>query len=321
MIGDSKIGILLTALSGFFAVVILLIAYLKYRKVTLGGILLTCFCANLIWWLALCLEHLNNIKREFSSLTVTVCILLVLSSIFILRFLFFISFLKLVIRFLDITLSKKVFRILKLSISVILILWCLSLIEVPLNGTRRVADNLMLYTDIMIFTGITIVGLYMLFRAPLIANSRNKKAIIKLSYVFLFLCFFGLIKWMTGNALSAGSPLSERILLYVTLGSFNILIILWAFRYSSQITDKVAILKIHDPANPVDFQSKYNLSDREMEVVRLVSEGKTNKEISEALFISVETIKDHNSNIFLKTGVTNRTQLANIFFKYRSQNP
>lgn len=50
------------------------------------------------------------------------------------------------------------------------------------------------------------------------------------------------------------------------------------------------------------------LTDRELDVLRLVRAGLTNKEISNKLFISVGTVKGYNHNIFSKLGVRNRTQ-------------
>ncbi len=52
------------------------------------------------------------------------------------------------------------------------------------------------------------------------------------------------------------------------------------------------------------------LSSRETEIANLLAEGKTNGEIAEALFISLKTVETHVYNIFRKTGVSNRVQLA-----------
>ena len=40
--------------------------------------------------------------------------------------------------------------------------------------------------------------------------------------------------------------------------------------------------------------------------------GKSNKEISDKLFISLQTVKDHVHNIFVKAGIKNRVQLSNL---------
>jgi DNA-binding CsgD family transcriptional regulator len=53
---------------------------------------------------------------------------------------------------------------------------------------------------------------------------------------------------------------------------------------------------------------KLNLSTREYEVMQLLTQGCTNAEIAEKLFLSISTIKTHVSNLFIKMDVKNRTQ-------------
>lgn len=50
------------------------------------------------------------------------------------------------------------------------------------------------------------------------------------------------------------------------------------------------------------------LSQREMEVLVLMSQGFTNQQIADKLFLSIHTIKTHGSNLFVKLDVKNRTQ-------------
>jgi predicted ATPase/DNA-binding NarL/FixJ family response regulator len=50
------------------------------------------------------------------------------------------------------------------------------------------------------------------------------------------------------------------------------------------------------------------LSERELELLRLLAEGLTNQEIAEKLILVVGTVKAHNSHIFSKLGVSNRVQ-------------
>ena len=52
------------------------------------------------------------------------------------------------------------------------------------------------------------------------------------------------------------------------------------------------------------------LTEREVEVLRLIASGRSNHEIAEELFISQHTVVRHASNIFSKIGVTNRTEAA-----------
>jgi DNA-binding NarL/FixJ family response regulator len=52
----------------------------------------------------------------------------------------------------------------------------------------------------------------------------------------------------------------------------------------------------------------HSLSERETEIVRLIAEGRSNREISASLGLSEKTIKNHISRIFAKLHITARTQ-------------
>lgn len=54
--------------------------------------------------------------------------------------------------------------------------------------------------------------------------------------------------------------------------------------------------------------TRLGISTRELEVLRLIAAGHSNQEIAEKLFISLNTVKTHTSNLFQKLNVTRRTQ-------------
>jgi len=61
---------------------------------------------------------------------------------------------------------------------------------------------------------------------------------------------------------------------------------------------------------PSEQEDTYEtLTDREKQVLKLVAEGKTNKEIAEILTISVKTAMAHRANIADKLGIHNRAEL------------
>ncbi len=53
---------------------------------------------------------------------------------------------------------------------------------------------------------------------------------------------------------------------------------------------------------------KLGISKRELDVLALMATGLSNEEIAEKLFVSLNTVKTHSSNIFLKLDVKRRTQ-------------
>lgn len=58
------------------------------------------------------------------------------------------------------------------------------------------------------------------------------------------------------------------------------------------------------------------LTGREMEILLLMAQGKTNQEIADELFIALKTVKTHVSNILSKLGVQDRTQAVIYAFKH-----
>jgi DNA-binding NarL/FixJ family response regulator len=64
------------------------------------------------------------------------------------------------------------------------------------------------------------------------------------------------------------------------------------------------------PLAPARPQNPAGLSGREVEVLRLLAVGKSNREIAEALVLSQNTVLRHVSSILTKTGTANRTQAA-----------
>jgi DNA-binding NarL/FixJ family response regulator len=58
-----------------------------------------------------------------------------------------------------------------------------------------------------------------------------------------------------------------------------------------------------------------DISEREIEVLQLISAGKSNKEIGTALHIAEDTVKRHVSNILTKLGVSDRAQAATEAFR------
>lgn len=66
--------------------------------------------------------------------------------------------------------------------------------------------------------------------------------------------------------------------------------------------------------SPGRFRST-ELTERELEIAKLVATGATNREVGKELSLSSRTIEAHLRRIFKKTGVTSRTGLAAHMFR------
>lgn len=73
--------------------------------------------------------------------------------------------------------------------------------------------------------------------------------------------------------------------------------------------------KITPPSSGEIFSE---LTPRETEIVRLIADGLSNRQIAEKLFLSNGTVRNHISTILEKTGLEHRTQIAVMWLKNKS---
>lgn len=64
------------------------------------------------------------------------------------------------------------------------------------------------------------------------------------------------------------------------------------------------------------FVRKHSLTKRELEILRLISQALSNKQIAKELFISDQTVSVHRKNIMRKLGVSNTAGLVKIAYDY-----
>jgi two-component system, NarL family, response regulator LiaR len=81
-------------------------------------------------------------------------------------------------------------------------------------------------------------------------------------------------------------------------------------RGEAQLDPEIARKLMQEFTNPQPTVPKHDLTEREMEVLRLIAQGKSNKDISEELVLSEKTVKTHVSNILQKLHLSDRTQAA-----------
>jgi DNA-binding CsgD family transcriptional regulator len=72
---------------------------------------------------------------------------------------------------------------------------------------------------------------------------------------------------------------------------------------------------------PVTKRDTFGLSRREREVLALIAEGRTNREIGERLFISQKTVGVHVGNILAKLGVSGRVEAAAVAIRLALTEP
>ncbi len=133
-----------------------------------------------------------------------------------------------------------------------------------------------------------------------------------------YLVVFGLIFGRLGEAVGSftGILLSDNKLLLTAIESFFLVvcILFYVEHYVSSFSPAPEVIKSHEE-KARSFKTDYGLSKRELDVLNLLLENKTNGEIADSLFVSENTVRFHMSNILKKTGMASRNQVIDLFNK------
>lgn len=123
--------------------------------------------------------------------------------------------------------------------------------------------------------------------------------------------FSWLLPW---TGIPAALEISSLISAFIGI-FYNLFFGYWALQYTRVFYEerKQAVLS---EGKLEAFATSHGLSRRELEVLRLLADGKSNKEIAGQLCISLATVKDHIYNMFQKTGGKNRTDMVQKALQY-----
>ena len=102
-------------------------------------------------------------------------------------------------------------------------------------------------------------------------------------------------------------------LLYVLFNALPLLFLKSFLRACHGEVTKTHTSQARTIGSPGDLQKRFGISNRELDIIRLICKGYSNKKISDELFISISTVKDHNQHIYRKLGIRSRTQLVSLF--------
>lgn len=85
--------------------------------------------------------------------------------------------------------------------------------------------------------------------------------------------------------------------------------------FGGAVIDKLPTLMSESAGDEHFDYGKYDISEKEYEVIQLVAEGFSNKEIAQKLFLSEGTVRNYLSTILEKLNLRDRTQLAIFYLK------
>lgn len=167
-------------------------------------------------------------------------------------------------------------------------------------------DELVIIFSITLFLVFGYALIYLLLKTRKVNDVNQRKALRRFSWLYIFIIVLILvsINLTTVHAIFG---------LFFILGYMGFHLVPLMFLYFHLQKHYIERNKEHSFEEKMGlFSDKFGISKREVEVMELICRGMTNQEISDSLFISVQTVKDHVHRIFLKTGVKNRVQLTNL---------
>lgn len=152
--------------------------------------------------------------------------------------------------------------------------------------------------EVLIIGGAFIAAFFVLRHAYRVPPGMRRKALFAFG-AFHTLMFATMLAVSLGGLLQAG-PRSPGALAFngLLLVLYNLFPLAW-----------LRFLRPLESLRSSRRREGLGLTRREQQVLDLIGEGLTNKEIADRLFISVATVKDHNHNLFKKCGVRNRAAL------------
>ena len=127
-----------------------------------------------------------------------------------------------------------------------------------------------------------------------------------------------MVAGMAAFALRDLHVMVEHLFFFLFL-SWHLVPILFLNLYLEKYHGQTAAVQDDFESQLQAFAAEYEISKREKEVIQLISKGLSNQEISDSLYISLQTVKDHIHRIFVKTGVKNRVQLTNMIRSGKSE--
>ncbi len=163
--------------------------------------------------------------------------------------------------------------------------------------------------------GAGMLALWMyLRRQPRYARVKSMGSFLVISGVaYLFFGLFAAFFVVTGI-----STASVPHMFIIETGLTGLFIFVWCFNdvlvFMRLFSESLG--KNHDV--PDHFVRDYQISKREADILRLLVEGKSGKEIGDILCISPRTVETHTYNIYRKCSVSNRIELLNLISLTRS---
>jgi len=221
------------------------------------------------------------------------------------------TFVILVYKFLEITLSRRI----KVVMSLFTVIFVLFIIYNFVGTLKHKITVLQNVTSILLcYTVIFVLGysIYLFRKSDSIKSEGKRRSLKAFGILFFGFSLITLFYYIDTIHLKLLSPLLSKVFIFCIDFTFNLIIVFWSLRYFDTLGTAADSYEFRNLSED-QIITKFQISKREQEIIRLVCSGKSNQEIADTLFISLGTVKNHIYNIYTKMGIKNRTQLVKMF--------
>lgn len=167
---------------------------------------------------------------------------------------------------------------------------------------------------VLYFLNYIFTGFLSIYRFGLFADISNMKD--ENNNLLTYACVIGLIFGRFGEATGAALGISFAqypiVNLFLITSLFILCIVIFMLHYTSFFTITAKEAKTPEEKS-TSFRSIYDLSTREFEVLSLLVNDLSNREIADQLFISENTVRFHVSNLLKKTNCQSRKELKKLY--------
>ncbi len=205
-----------------------------------------------------------------------------------------------------------------------------SLVEIPNKNIRDKIFAFLAFITFVLHNASRIIDA----EAVLIQYATIFKNLVFLMVIVY--CWFILLKYSGSNNFLRKISFSWIILIPVIINDtlllnktgiklfpliYSVVGVVFCFYYykNTPFGERKELITNSDSGIHIDFEQKFDLSNREAQVVELLVDGKSYKEIAEELFISLNTVKTHIKNIYPKLGVSSRHEIVKLMLNKKHQ--
>jgi DNA-binding CsgD family transcriptional regulator len=169
-----------------------------------------------------------------------------------------------------------------------------------------------IFSNLIILEFPILIGLLIVGKK---GENRDKTRIIQ-SFAVLYLSRWILVLIFIFFVFAFEIPDSLRLLTTAfSYFLFNLVPLIWIRYYFLEYAN--CILKnVEERAVLATIFKKHNITQREQDIVKLLLEGKSNREIADSLFIAIPTVKNHIRSLYQKLRVKTRYELIHFILNY-----